>query len=161
MNGFTTKTPRCISSTLFEMVHAFEELKTIGKKGVDRWNGPVCTIPILKGIYSPFSHFVKWANGEVKEPTATFIILQIIRKIDDKNTPAEKKSVVEAAYINGLNACVKEAVQLTIRFFTFLPNHSHLLLYIGYLNDIEIGSWSNSGKPARCFFLMLPSCSIR
>lgn len=59
------------------MVHAFEsELKTIGKKGVDLMERAGLHYSDFKGgRNSPFSHFVKWANGEVKEPTATFINL--------------------------------------------------------------------------------------
>jgi ATP-dependent helicase/nuclease subunit A len=128
--------------TLFEMVHAFEsELKTIGKKGVDLMERAGLHYSDFKGgIYSPFSHFVKWANGEVKEPTATFIHLaDNPENWTTKNTPAEKKSVVEAAYINGLNACVKEAVQLFDNSLFYFSAKTILTYYytLGILNDIR------------------------
>ncbi|HXK99909.1 MAG TPA: 3'-5' exonuclease, partial [Dysgonamonadaceae bacterium] len=56
-----------------------------------------------------------------------------------KNTPAEKKSVVEAAYINGLNACVKEAVQLFDNSLFYFSAKTILTYYytLGIINDIR------------------------
>jgi len=127
---------------LVKMVRAFEsELKAIGERGVNLMSRSGLHYSDFKGgKNSPFSHFVKWANGEVKEPTDTFIHLaNNPENWTAKNTPAEKKSLIEAAYIDGLNACVKEAVHLFDNSLYYFSAKTILTYYytLGILNDIR------------------------
>ena len=127
---------------LVKMVRAFEsELKAIGERGVNLMSRSGLHYSDFKGgKNSSFSHFVKWANGEVKEPTDTFIHLaNNPENWTAKNTPAEKKSLIEAAYIDGLNACVKEAVHLFDNSLYYFSAKTILTYYytLGILNDIR------------------------
>ncbi|NMB49487.1 MAG: UvrD-helicase domain-containing protein [Bacteroidales bacterium] len=127
---------------LIEIVRAFEdELKAIGEKGVNLMEQFGLHYSDFKwGKKSPFSHFVKWANSEVKEPSATFIKLgDNPENWTTKNTPSEKKSLIEAAYIDGLNSCVKEAVCLFNDSLFYFSAKTILTYYytLGILNDIR------------------------
>ncbi len=127
---------------LIKIVRAFEdELKAIGEKGVNLMEQFGLHYSDFKwGKNSPFSHFVKWANSEVKEPSATFIKLgDNPENWTTKNTPSEKKSLIEAAYIDGLNSCVKEAVCLFNDSLFYFSAKTILTYYytLGILNDIR------------------------
>ncbi|MCW1734382.1 UvrD-helicase domain-containing protein [Anaerorudis cellulosivorans] len=127
---------------LIKIVRAFEnELKAIGERGVNLMSRSGLHHSDFKGgKNSPFLHFVKWANGEVKEPTATFINLaDNPENWTTKNTSAEKKSRIEAAYIEGLNACVREAVHLFENSIFYFSAKTILTYYytLGILNDIR------------------------
>lgn len=62
---------------------------------------------------SPFISFLRWATGEVKEPTDSF------KKLSDnienwytKTTPSEIKVKIESAYADGLNKCINDIISL-------------------------------------------------
>lgn len=60
---------------------------------------------------SPFRSFVNWANGEIKEPTATFIKLaDDITNWYTKTTPQDIRSRIEDCYTDGLNDCVSDII---------------------------------------------------
>ena len=90
---------------------------------------------------SPFFLFEKWANGEIKEPTATFRKLENeLEKWAPAKTTSEKKVQIEAAFLAGLNDCV---VQVIEHFDTLLGTYQTItesLRYIytvGILSDID------------------------
>ncbi|GAB6011442.1 UvrD-helicase domain-containing protein [Viscerimonas tarda] len=59
------------------------------------------------GSRSPFAQFLKWANGEIKEPTATFTNLS--GNIDNwytGKTDGVTRNKIEEAYNAGLNECI-------------------------------------------------------
>jgi ATP-dependent exoDNAse (exonuclease V) beta subunit len=63
------------------------------------------------GSRSPFLQFLKWANGEIKEPTATFLNLPDTLEswYVSKTTPATRNAI-EQSYSGGLNQCVCDIV---------------------------------------------------
>lgn len=128
--------------TLIKIVKSFEnELKAIGEKGVNLMDRFGLHYSEFKGgRNSAFSHFVKWANSEIKEPTATFAGLpDSIEAWYTKTTPPDKKPAIESVYSEGLNDLVKQAV----RHFEndlFYKSAKSILNYfytLGILNDIQ------------------------
>jgi ATP-dependent exoDNAse (exonuclease V) beta subunit len=128
--------------TLTEIVRDFEnKLKNIGEKGVNLINRFGLHYSDFKGgSKSAFSHFVKWANGEMKEPTATFV--NLADNLDGwttKTTAPEKKSAIETVYFEGLN----EQIKSTVAHFensTFYHSALNILKYfytLGILNDVQ------------------------
>ena len=66
-----------------------------------------------RGANSSFISFLKWANGEIKEPTASFKKLpNDVSEWYTKTIPTEQKSRIEDAYNEGLNGCVCDIVEL-------------------------------------------------
>ena len=101
--------------TLYAIVRSFEaEVKRIGQKGVSIMDMFGLHYSDFKGGQnSPMKHFVKWAEGEIKEPTKTFIGLEdCLANYATKSKSSPKLAIIDAAYEEGLNACVKEAVRL-------------------------------------------------
>lgn len=63
------------------------------------------------GSNSSFGSFTKWASGEFKDPTPSFLKLESdIANWITKTTPESIKSAIEEAYHNGLNDCVSEII---------------------------------------------------
>jgi ATP-dependent exoDNAse (exonuclease V) beta subunit len=128
--------------TLTKIVRDFEnELKTIGEKGINLINRFGLHYSDFKGgRNSAFSHFVKWANGEIKEPTATFI--NLADNLDGwttKTTVSEKRSAIEAIYFEGLNEQIKSAIIL-FENSTFYHSANNILKYfytLGILNNVQ------------------------
>lgn len=128
--------------TLQKIVRSFEDaLREIGTKGANLMRHFGLHYTDFKGgRNSPFSHFVKWANGEMKTPTATF--LNLADNPDTwttKTTPAEKRSAIESAYTEGLNELVKAAAA---HFQNATPYFSarailNYFFTLGILNDIQ------------------------
>lgn len=128
--------------TLTKIVRDFEnELKAIGEKGANLIHRSGLKYSDFKGgRNSAFSHFAKWANGDVKTPTATFI--NLTDNLDGwatKTTPPEKRFAIEAVYFDGLNEQVKAAVTL---FENSLHYHSanavlNYFFTLGILNDVQ------------------------
>lgn len=101
--------------TLQKIVCNFEkETKETGEKGLNTMNRfGLHFSDFSGGSRSPFSHFAKWANREMKPPTNTFINLaDNPEKWITKTTPPEIRAAIEAAYSEGLNDAVKKAVWL-------------------------------------------------
>ena len=127
---------------LTKIVRDFEnELNAIGKKGANLIHRFGLEYADFKGgRNSAFSHFVKWANGDIKEPTATFI--NLADNLDGwttKTTPPEKCAAIEAVYFDGLNEQVKAAITL---FENSTPYYSatavlNYFFTLGILNDVQ------------------------
>ena len=128
--------------SLVVIVRNFEnELKKIGEKGVNLMDRNGLHYSDFKGgSRSTFSHFATWANGYVKEPTATFL------KLPDntgewytKSTPAATASAIETAYAHGLNDAVKEALHLFHNSLHYNSAKSILKNYntLGILSDVQ------------------------
>ena len=129
-------------TTLIQIVRSFEnELKTIGEKGVNLMSRFGLHYTDFKGGQrSPFSHFVKWANGEVKEPTATFAKLPDgLEQWTTKTTSEEKKGAIESVYFEGLNALTHAAVNHFDNDLFYNSARSILQYFytLGILNDIH------------------------
>lgn len=63
------------------------------------------------GVRSPFNNFLNWANGIIKDPTATFNKLENdISNWYTKTTDAVTKNKIEEAYSSGLNTCVSNII---------------------------------------------------
>lgn len=128
--------------TLKTIVRNFEnEVKEIGEKGTDLMTRfGLHYSDFSGGSRSAFSHFVKWANREIKTPTATFINLaDNLEKWTTKTTPFNKRSAIESVYFEGLNDMVKKAISL---FQNNTHYHSALSILrnfytLGILNDIR------------------------
>lgn len=128
--------------TLRKIVRAFErEVKETGERGLAVMSQYGLHFSDFSGSSrSPFSYFVKWANKEIKSPTATFLLLENNpEKWVTRTTPADKRAAIEAAYSGGLNDAVQRAVGL---FANTIPYNSALSILrnfytLGILNDIQ------------------------
>lgn len=128
--------------TIRKIVHDFEkEVKETGEKGVNLMSLHGLHYSDFKGgSRSPFTHFVRWANGEMKIPTATFINLaDDVDNWTTKTTPFEKRSAIEKAYQNGLNDLVKRAISLFENdlFYNSALSILRNFYTLGILNDIK------------------------
>ena len=128
--------------TIEKIVRNFEnEVKNIGLTGANLMSRFGLHYSDFKGgSKSAFSHFVKWANDEIKEPTATFINLaDNLNNWATKATAPEKQKAIEIAYFEGLNEQVKSAVSL-FENSTFYHSAKCVLNYfytLGILNDVH------------------------
>lgn len=116
------------------------ELKSIGEDGVDCMTRAGLTFSDYKGgSKSTFSHFAKWANGDMKEPTDTFLKLE--DSVTSWYTKTSKQiSAIEGSYHDGLNDCVKRAISLFDKQMVFYNSAESVLNYyftLGILSDIE------------------------
>ncbi len=128
--------------TLRKIIRDFERaVKEAGEKGLNLMNRfGLHFTDFSGGSRSPFSHFVKWANREVKSPTATFINLaDNLEKWTTKTAPPEKRSTIESAFSAGLNDAVKEGVSLFENNIHYNSAQSILRNFytLGILNDIK------------------------
>ena len=72
------------------------------------------------GARSAFFLFDRLAEGNMKEPSATFRALpDHVENWYTKTTPPERRQVIEQAYAEGLNECVHDVC----RFFDGLMNY--------------------------------------
>jgi len=89
---------------------------------------------------SPFKSFVKWANGEIKEPTATFVKLaDDITNWCTKTTPQDLKSRIEDCYSDGLNDCVVNIInhyEDTVIYQTAYEINRYFFA-LGILGDVD------------------------
>lgn len=92
------------------------------------------------GSRSPFMSFVKWANGEIKEPSETF------KKLRDnisgwytKTTQPSVKSLIEVSFNSGLNDCVCEIIdhyQSNVLYQTSVEINRYFFT-LGILGDVD------------------------
>ena len=127
---------------LRKIVRDFEkELKETGEKGLNVINHfGLHFSDFSGGSRSPFSHFGKWANREMKPPTNTFILMaDNLEKWTTKTTSPEKRLAIESAYFEGLNDAVKKAVWLFENNIHYNSALSILRNFytLGILNDIK------------------------
>lgn len=92
------------------------------------------------GSRSTFFSFLKWANGEIKEPTDTF------KKLPDdisawytKTTSPELKSRIEEAFGYGLNDCVCDIVELYNNSVVYQTAYeiNRYFFTLGILGDVD------------------------
>lgn len=98
---------------LLSYIRLYEnQSRQIGEKGLnimDRFNLKVDDFK--GGARSPFGNFLKWAKGEIKEPTDTFLrLMGDVSFWYTKTTPADTKYKIEEAFSSGLNECVCDII---------------------------------------------------
>jgi len=89
---------------------------------------------------SPFKSFLKWANGEIKEPSNTFQKLaNDLTCWYTKTTPQDVKSKIEECYFSGLNDCVCDIIshyQDTVVYQTAYEINRYFFA-LGILGDVD------------------------
>lgn len=128
--------------TLRKIIRDFERaVKEAGEKGLNLMNRfGLHFADFSGGSRSPFSHFGKWANGEMKAPTPTFInLVDNPEKWTTKTAALDKRSAIESAFSAGLNDAVKEAVSLFENNIPYNSAKSILRNFytLGILSDIK------------------------
>jgi len=128
--------------TLRKIIRDFERaVKEAGEKGLNLMNRfGLHFADFSGGSRSPFSHFGKWANGEMKAPTPTFInLVDNPEKWTTKTAALEKRSAIESAFSAGLNDAVKESVSLFENNIPYNSAKSILRNFytLGILSDIK------------------------
>lgn len=125
-----------------EVMKGFEdESRRIGKEGC-RIIGDfgLTTESFAGGSRSPFKHFDKWAEGEIKEPTGTFVKLRgDIDKWYTKSAKDSLKNSIIGACNAGLDDLVGDAVELYtngIVEYNTAKVISRNLFTLGILGDI-------------------------
>lgn len=99
--------------SLYGIIRSVEkEIKEIGEKGMAVMNDYGLQPADFKGTSrSPMFYFVRWASGEIKEPSATFCNLaDNMENYFAKSTSDSQKAIIGSAYESGLNDCVKTAI---------------------------------------------------
>lgn len=89
---------------------------------------------------SPIALFQKWAAGEMKEPTATFI--GWVGDVDSwytSKTPADVRERIEAVFNSGLNECMREIADLFADQTAYLTAKEIVRYYytLGILSDVS------------------------
>ncbi|MDR1161494.1 MAG: UvrD-helicase domain-containing protein, partial [Tannerellaceae bacterium] len=127
---------------LYAIIRSTEnEIKRIGEKGMGLLRQYALQPADFKGgSNSPLKHFEKYAAGEMKEPTATFLNLaDNVEACYTKTTPAGKVQLIACVFHDGLNACVKEVAL----FFSNLTAYhtakeiARFYYVLGILNDVS------------------------
>jgi ATP-dependent exoDNAse (exonuclease V) beta subunit len=100
---------------LYKIIYSIEaEVKRLGEKGVAIMEQHVVKPTDFKGgSRSPLCLFEKWARGEMKEPTATFIgLVDKVENYYTKTTPIGMQQIIASTVSDGLNDCVHEIISL-------------------------------------------------
>lgn len=100
----------------------------------------LCPEDFKGGKNSTFRSFLKWAMGEIKEPTDTFR-----KMVDDvsvwvtKTTPSSVKSKIEDAFSNGLNDCVCDIISHYDNSVTYQTAYeiNRYFFTLGILGDVD------------------------
>ncbi|MCH5327469.1 MAG: UvrD-helicase domain-containing protein [Coprobacter sp.] len=117
------------------------DLQELGRKGEQLIARFGLQMSDFKNGDTSFSHFSKWASGEVKLPTATF--RGLAGNLSEWYTKKASSKLVEdikAVYEGGLNCCVEEAVDLfSRRYPRYLAavETSRDFYTLGILSDID------------------------
>lgn len=127
---------------LLAYIRNFEnESKKIGAKAMNTMiRFELQPFDFIRGKNSVFTNFLRWANGEIKEPPATF--LKLLGNVSDwysKTTSPEIKSKIETAYDNGLNECVCDIIELygnTVTYQTAVEINRYFFT-LGILGDVD------------------------
>lgn len=90
---------------------------------------------------SPFNAYLKWANGEIVEPTATFcnLVGDVSNWYTVTSTTPDVRVKIEQAYEGGLNDCVSEVVALyaDMQNFQTATEINRYFFTLGILGDID------------------------
>ncbi|MDR1810341.1 MAG: UvrD-helicase domain-containing protein [Prevotella sp.] len=92
------------------------------------------------GSRSPFVQFRKWANGEIKEPTATFMKLpDTPENWVTAKTDAATRSSIERSFDDGLNRCVGGVVAhyQNSRLYQTAYEINRYYFTLGILSDVD------------------------
>lgn len=92
------------------------------------------------GSRSPMTIFEKLAQGEMKEPTATFIgVADNLDACFTKTMPAGLRQIISCAFEDGLNACIKGVVSLFQNLTAYNTAREIVRYYytLGILTDIS------------------------
>ena len=92
------------------------------------------------GSRSPMTIFEKLAQGEMKEPTATFIgVADNLDACFTKTTPAGLRQIISCAFDDGLNECIKGVVSLFGNLTAYNTAREIVRYYytLGILTDIS------------------------
>ncbi len=98
---------------LLSYIRNYEKIsQQIGEKGLNIMTRFDLKADDFKGGQrSPFNNFLKWANGEIKEPTDTFIRLAgDVSGWYTAKVPEDTKHKIEDAFSAGLNECVCDII---------------------------------------------------
>lgn len=127
---------------LIAYIRQFEkESKEIGEKAMNiMLRFDLQPFDFIRGKTSPFVNFLRWANSEVKAPTATF--QKLVNNVSawyTKTAPNEIKSKIENAYDNGLNDCVSEIINLYNNSVTYQTacEINRYFFTLGILGDVD------------------------
>ncbi len=124
------------------VIRSFEEQsRKIGEDGCNIIKKHGLTAESFSGASkSPFKLFERWANGEIKEPTATFEKLSgDMERWSSKKGPSAIKESIESAYNDGLNDMVDRAISLyseNVVYYNTAKVISKNLFTLGILGDI-------------------------
>ena len=139
--------------TLSSTLRSFEtESQRIGEKALNIIARSDLSIEDFKGgTRSPFKHFMKWANGEIEEPTKVFRSLRNdLSNWCAVKAPGHIRNKIEGIYADGLNDCVDEIVNLYENSQDYQSAYeiNRYFFTLGILGDIdkkicEIASESN------------------
>ena len=127
---------------LYAIIHSVEnEVKGLGEKGmaIMRQYGLQPT-DFKGGSNSPLKHFDKYAKGEMKEPSATFINLaDNVDACYTKTTSPATVQIIGCAFDDGLNDCIKGVVALFGNLTTYYTAKEIVRYYytLGILNDVS------------------------
>ena len=127
---------------LYKIIHATEfEIQNLGKEALYIMDQHLVKPSDFKGgSRSPLMLFERLAQGEMKEPTATF--LKLVDNMDNyytKTTPTGLREILKATVLDGLNDCVRGVIYL----FEHLKNYysakeiNRYFYTLGILTDIS------------------------
>lgn len=127
---------------LYSIIHSVEnEIKTLGEKGLGILRQYALQPSDFKGgSNSPLKHFEKYAAGEVKEPTATFMNLaDNVEACYTKTTPPGKIQIIGCAFEDGLNECIKGVISLfnNLKAYHTAKEIARFYYVLGILNDVS------------------------
>jgi len=117
------------------------EAKRLGEKGLAVMEQYGLQPSDFKGgSRSSMMQFQRWAGGEMKEPTATFLSFEDnTEACYTKTTPDAMKQIIGCALADGLNDCIKAIIAL-YSDLTYYNTAAEIIRYyytLGILNDIS------------------------
>lgn len=127
---------------LYAIIRSIEnEVKALGEKGMEILRQYALQPSDFKGgSNSPLKHFEKYAAGEMKEPTATFMNLADNREACyTKTTPPGKMQIIGCAFEDGLNECIKGVISLfdDLKAYHTAKEIVRFYYVLGILNDVS------------------------
>lgn len=127
---------------LYAIIRSVEtEMKDLGEKGMavmQRYG--LQPTDFKGGSNSALKYFDRWARGEIKEPTATFIgLADNVDGCYTKTTPQAMVQIISCAFDDGLNDCIKGAVALfdDLTAYNTAREIARYYYTLGILNDVS------------------------
>lgn len=128
---------------LLSIIRSFEkQSKDVAQKALNIIERYGLSIEDFKGkSRSPFSAFIKLAQGEINSPNSSFINLagNIDNWINSKNTSENISHKIEEAYANGLNECVEQVIELynNTKVYQTAYEINRYYFALGILGDVD------------------------